>query len=84
MAYHRWDQGGAKDDVIVIFNLANREQKDYFINFPRGGTWQVRFNSDWKGYSPEFKDTEVQAVKVEGDGATVNIAPYSVIILSQD
>lgn len=84
MACHRWDQGGAGDDVIVIFNLANREQKDYFINFPRTGVWQVRFNSDWKGYSPEFKDTEAPAVKVDGDGAAITIAPYSVIILSQD
>lgn len=84
MAYHRWDQGGAGDDVIIVFNFANRQQKDYFINFPRTGTWYVRFNSDWKGYSPEFKDTSISEVSVDGDGATVSIAPYSVLILSQD
>lgn len=84
MAYHRWDQGGAGDDVIVVFNFANRIQKDYFINFPRKGVWRVRFNSDWKGYSADFKDLPLAEVNVEGDGATVLLAPYSVLIFSQD
>jgi 1,4-alpha-glucan branching enzyme len=84
LAYHRWDQGGACDDVVVIFNLANRMQKDYFINFPRPGIWQVRFNSDWKGYSPHFKNTHTTEVVVENGGGSFTIAPYAVLILSQD
>ena len=84
LVYHRWDQGGAGDDVVVVFNLANREQKDYFVNFPRPGVWQVRFNSDWKGYSPDFKGSSTKDVHVDGDGAALDIAPYSVLILSQD
>lgn len=84
LAYHRWDQGGAGDDVIVIFNFANKIYKDYSIHFPRTGTWHVRFNSDWKGYSPEFKDTKLDEVHVEGDSGAVVLAPYSVLILSQD
>ena len=84
IAYHRWDQGGSGDDVIIVLNLANKIQKDYFINFPRKGVWRVRFNSDWKGYSPDFKDTKITEVNVENDGATITIAPYSVLILSQD
>lgn len=84
LAYHRWDQGGPGDDVVVVFNLANREQSDYHIHFPRPGVWRVRFNSDWKGYSPEFKDTQFSEVTVEGDSAPIVIAPYSVLILSQE
>jgi 1,4-alpha-glucan branching enzyme len=84
LAYHRWDQGGSGDDVIVVVNLANRMQKDYFLNFPRKGVWRVRFNSDWKGYSPEFKDTKISEVNVENDGAPVTVGPYSVLIFSQD
>lgn len=83
IAYHRWDQGGPGDDVVVVFNLANRMQRDYFIQFPRSGRWEVRFNSDWKGYSPDFKDTQITGVHVEGDGASIVIAPYSVLIFSQ-
>lgn len=84
LAYHRSDQGGAGDDVVVILNLANRTQENYVINFPRTGAWHVRFNSDWKGYSPDFKDSQILEVVVEKDSGTISIAPYSVLILSQD
>lgn len=84
MAYHRWDQGGSGDDVVIVLNFANKMQKDYFINFPRQGVWRVRFNSDWKGYSPEFKGTDISEINVQGDGANVVIPPYSILVLSQD
>lgn len=84
LAYHRWDQGGPGDDVVVILNFANKVQKDYSIHFPRSGAWRVRFNSDWKGYSRDFKDTPADLVTVENDRASVTIAPYSALILSQD
>lgn len=82
MAYHRWHDGGPGDDVVIVLNLANKTHKDYFVNFPRKGVWQARFNSDWKGYSPEFKDTKIPEVNVEGDGAAITIAPYSALIFS--
>lgn len=84
LAYHRWDQGGAGDDVAVIINFANRVQKDYSIHFPRKGQWTVRFNSDWKGYSPDFKNTDTTTVTVDDDTGTFTIGPYSILILSQD
>lgn len=84
LAYHRWDKGGAGDDVIVICNFANKTQKDYEINFPRKGKWTVRFNSDFKGYSPDFKNTGGKEIMVENDKGSFTIGPYSTIILSQD
>lgn len=84
LAYHRWDNGGAGDDVVVIINFANRLQKDYSINFPHKGTWVVRFNSDWKGYSPDFRNTTTSTVAVDDDSGQFTIGPYSVLILSQD
>jgi 1,4-alpha-glucan branching enzyme len=84
IAYHRWEMGGPGDDVVVIINFANLLQEDYYINFPRKGTWRVRFSSDWKGYSPDFKDVVTPDVIVEGASGKFNIAPYSVLILSQD
>ncbi len=82
LAYHRYDQGGAGDDMVVVFNFTNRTQKDYSFHFPRPGVWKVRFDSDWKGYSPEFKGLTVDDVTVEGDSGTVTLAPYTVLIFS--
>ncbi len=84
LAYHRWDQGGPKDDVIVIINFANRYQKDYTINFPRKGEWVIRFNSDWKGYSSDFKSQGSGTITVNSGDAIITLAPYSTVILSQD
>ncbi len=91
IGFHRWDQGGVRDDVVVIVNLGNRSYTNYNLGFPRGGTWKVRFNSDWNGYSPDFANTfsyDTTAVAGPRDGvgfnANVGIGPYSVIILSQD
>lgn len=54
IGFHRWDQGGAGGDVVVVLNLANRAYDNYGLGFPREGRWRVRFNSDWIGYSSDF------------------------------
>jgi len=84
LAYHRWERGGPCDDVIVVLNFANHVQKDYRIYFPRDGLWRVRFNSDWRGYSPDFKNTDTKDVQAEHNSGSLDIGPYSAIILSQD
>jgi 1,4-alpha-glucan branching enzyme len=84
MAYHRWDQGGAGDDVVIALNFANGTYTDYRIPFPRPGVWKCRFNSDWKGYSDDFTDTLSADVAVESDTGAINLGPYSVVIYSQD
>ena len=90
IAYHRWDRGGAGDDVIVLVNMSNQTYLDYEIGFPRDGRWKVRFNSDWRGYSSDFNntdsfDTDAYSGGKDGLGAggKVRIGPYSAIILSQ-
>ena len=84
MAYHRWDEGGPGDDVVVVFNFANTIHQDYVINFPRDGIWRVRFDSDYKGYSPDFKGLEVGDINVENGTGSLALGPYAVLILSQD
>ncbi|MGE3107890.1 MAG: alpha-amylase family glycosyl hydrolase [Phycisphaerales bacterium] len=91
IGFHRWDQGGPRDDVVVVVNLGNRTYTNYNLGFPREGTWRVRFNSDWNGYSADFANTfsyDTVAVPGARDGvnynANVGIGPYSVIILSQE
>ena len=90
VAFHRWDQGGLGDDVVVILNMANRAYDSYVVGFPREGMWHVRFNSDWNGYSPDFGnhasfDTWSNAGSLDGMPchASIGIGPYSGVILSQ-
>ncbi|RMH04963.1 MAG: DUF3459 domain-containing protein [Planctomycetota bacterium] len=90
IAFHRWDQGGPGDDVIVIANFANRSYPSYLFGVPRGGTWRVRFNSDWSGYDPAFggyPSNDFTAIAQGRDGmpftGDIAIGPYTVVILSQ-
>lgn len=84
MAYHRWHNGGPKDDVIVLINFGSRLLKDYVLSFPRNGDWKVRFNSSWRGYSSDFKEIDTTDVAVESGKGSLVIPPSSAIILSQD
>jgi 1,4-alpha-glucan branching enzyme len=91
IGFHRWQNGGPKDDVVVIANFANTSYASYNIGFPRGGTWKVRFNSDWNGYSGDFANTNAYDTTANAgakDGLSFNgnigIGPYTLIIMSQD
>jgi 1,4-alpha-glucan branching enzyme len=91
IAFHRWENGGPGDDVLVVANFADRSYDSYTLGCPRAGQWRVRFNSDWQGYSADFGNHpghDTCAVDGPRDGlpfqATVGIGPYSVLILSQD
>ena len=90
IASHRWDQGGAGDDTIVVLNFSAQAFPQYDIGLPRGGQWKVRFNSDWKGYDASFPGTpsnDATGVGGARDGlgyhGTVGIGAYSAVILSQ-
>ncbi len=91
IAFHRWDRGGPRDDVVVVANFANRAYDSYTLGFPRAGKWRIRLNSDWRGYSPDFGDHPTFDAMADGgpkDGlpasGSVSVGPYSAIILSQD
>ena len=94
IAFHRWAEGGPKDDVIAVASFTNRTlEGDYRIGLPRAGTWLVRFNSDWKGYSPDFLDVgnpdgQVVAENNPHDGFEYSgvfaLPPYGFLILSQE
>ncbi len=91
IAFHRWDQGGPGDDVVVVANLANRGYVSYRIGFPRTGRWRVRLNSDASYYGPDFTswlgyDTEafMGGCDLMPCHGNIGIGPYSTIILSQD
>ncbi len=90
IAFHRWDQGGPGDDVVVVLNFSNRAYPSYTIGFPRSGDWRVRFNSDWSGYSEDFWNTFSYDTTSNGAGmhsmpcsGNIAIGPYSAVVLSQ-
>jgi len=85
IAYHRWGNGGPHDDVIVIVNFSDQIFTDYKLYVPVAGMWHVRFNSSWKGYSPDFHETKTSTVTTdENSQISVELADYNVLILSQD
>jgi 1,4-alpha-glucan branching enzyme len=90
LAMHRWHDGGSGDDVIVVANFLDAAQEGYVLGFPSPGTWTLRFNSDWQGYSEAFAghpSGDVEAEPGDYDGmpchGAVSLAGYSVLIYSQ-
>ena len=84
IAYHRWSQGGASDDVLIIANFGGTVHEAYQLILPCLGTWRVRFNSTWKGYSPDFHEIHIDTISTdENRVATLTLAPYGVYVLSQ-
>jgi 1,4-alpha-glucan branching enzyme len=90
IGYHRWANGGAGDDVIVLANFSNTSFPNYRIGLPRSGTWKVRFNSDWNGYSADYGNYGAFDVNADGFGndglpfsGNIRIGPYSTVIFSQ-
>ncbi len=84
LAYHRWQYGGAKDDVMVIINFEATYHPAYDLGFPRNGTWQVRFNSTANEYIATGKVYDVGDAIVENGSSTIAIPPRSVLIFSQN
>jgi len=90
MAYHRWENGGPGDDVVVVANFSNSPIQNLNIGFPRQGKWHLVFNSGANVYDPGFVDgdsSDTIANPASKDGlnfsANIGIGPYSVVIFSQ-
>jgi 1,4-alpha-glucan branching enzyme len=90
IGYHRWANGGAGDDVIVLANFSNTSFPNYRIGLPRPGMWKVRFNSDWNGYSADYGNYGAFDINADGFGydglshsGNFRLGPYSVVIYSQ-
>lgn len=85
IGYHRWNHGGPKDDVIVIANMSDNDFEHYQLPLPRSGSWQIRFNSTWSGYSKDFADVELASITTNEQAlSTISLPAYTVLIASQD
>ena len=89
IAFHRWDDGGPGDDVIVVANFSTNSFPSYNIGFPRDGTWHLRFNSDWQAYCSDFGNVGYDTTASTGVNqnmpcnGNVGLGPYSVCLYSQ-
>ncbi|MEC8559992.1 MAG: alpha-amylase family glycosyl hydrolase, partial [Planctomycetota bacterium] len=90
VAFHRWDQGGVGDDVVVVANFSDQYWNNYRIGFPSAGLWKAHFNSDDSAYDADFDgyggfDLQTEQLPRDGMGQSgvVKIGPYSVVIFSQ-
>ncbi|WP_164012920.1 alpha-amylase family glycosyl hydrolase [Pyxidicoccus trucidator] len=90
IAYHRWENGGPGDDVVIVANFSGTYFDSYNVAFPRSGLWYARFNSDWNGYSSNFGNTATLDTNANGgakDGlpnsGNIKLGPYSIVIFSQ-
>jgi 1,4-alpha-glucan branching enzyme len=94
IAFHRWMDGGPKDDVVIAASFTDREwEHGYRIGLPRAGRWMVRLDSDWKGYSPDFHDIGQEEKSIEAEAeprdglqfsGTIELPSYGLLILSQE
>lgn len=91
VAFHRWLDGGPGDDVVVVVNLANEAREYVPIGLPGEGLWKLRFNSDAAAYSSlfgNFESFDMEAYPEDDDRlawhGNVSIAPYSVLVYSQE
>ena len=91
LGFHRWMNGGERDDVVVVMNFSTTPRTGYRVGFPRAGRWKVRFNSDWNGYDGSYANTgtfDLDATTASPwDGlpasGTFDIGAYTCVIFSQ-
>jgi 1,4-alpha-glucan branching enzyme len=91
LAFHRWDQQGPTDSVVVVVNMTNQNRDGVRLGFPRAGGWKTRFNSDSYKYDPNFYNHPTPDVETHEEGADglpcsgeISIGPYTVVIFSQE
>ena len=91
LGFHRWMNGGDRDDVVVVMNFSATARTGYRVGFPRDGRWKVRFNSDWNGYDASFANTTTYDLDASysqpWDGmpasGVFDIGPYTCLIFSK-
>ncbi|MBK6599367.1 MAG: alpha amylase C-terminal domain-containing protein [Proteobacteria bacterium] len=85
LATTAWDKGGPGDDTLVLANFGGDHFEQYDVHLPVAGTWYIRFNSTWHGYSEAFPDFVTESFTTDGSGnATITLPSHAVLIMSQD
>ncbi len=85
IAYRRFTHGVKYSSTIIIINFGGNRFDNYDIYLPVKGTWNVRFNSSWRGYSNAFHEVNIGSIE-SGDKnkITIPLGDYQVLILSRN
>lgn len=86
IGWRRYDPLQPDQDVVIVANFRNTVRTNYAIPFPAAGTWYVHLNSDNTAYGPDYSgvgDTQIIATGNNPASTTINMGPYSVLILSK-
>lgn len=85
LGYRRWSVGGVNDEVLIIANFSDDHFETYTLKLPTSGTWSVRFNSSWKGYSPEFGESSLPSLLTANKHGeiTIPLASYQFLLLGK-
>ena len=90
VAWHRWKDGGERDDTVIIANFSGWPVNNYRIGLPRSGTWKCRFNADASGYASDNGGTpspDVDTMGTAWDGMAQSglfrVGAYSLVVYSQ-
>jgi len=69
-----------------VINFGENEFTSYNVTPPLQGGWRVRFNSGFKGYSPEFAETNTDVLYTTNDQGHISfpLIGYQILILTQD
>ncbi|MGB3828769.1 MAG: alpha-amylase family glycosyl hydrolase [Ornithinimicrobium sp.] len=91
LAYHRWSDGGPRDDTVVVVNLGTHPVWGYPLGLPRPGRWRVRCNTDASMFGPGLGTVHASDLDTEPHGcdgyprhAKLTIGPYAAVVYSQD
>ncbi len=85
LGYHRWQNGGSGDDVVVVVNFGSSKFVEYHLQLPVAGAWSVCFNSSWKGYGVDFPELMTEHVTTTDQGdATIGLAKHAVVMFTRD
>ncbi|MDQ8181052.1 alpha-amylase family glycosyl hydrolase [Pelagicoccus sp. SDUM812005] len=89
VAYHRWQDHGEGDDVVVVVNFSHEEKSDYQLGFPAAGKWRCLMNSAAEKYHRSKAFSSQGDLEAGGEAygdaaasAAIAIAPYSFQIYS--
>jgi len=80
IAYHRFDEGGPGDDVVVVASFAGGST-GYRIGLPRAGLWRVRLDTGEAG-AGGLVASEDQPWQGLDASAQLQLDAYAVIVLA--
>ena len=83
LGYHRFDQKGVHDSVMVIINFANVAHENYEIVFPQEGNWQLCINADSNLYNKKNPNRDID-ISYEGTKANLFLPEYAILIFRME